>query len=253
MNRRAAGWVLGGALVLVLGGASWWWQQRHAGGRRGRGGHVEAAGGGVALETQAFDLYFPSSGGGLRAERRELKVTDAPKDRIRKVLEALLAGPAGAATPPGGSPAPHAAGAAAAHGGASASAPASHSEPPAADPGAHSGAATGATGATAAAAAAARTSGLVRPFPPEVKLGDVQLAADGTAFVDLRWPDHDDPPESGSTEEIQRIYSLVNTVAFNVPQANRVVVLWNGTQRLTFSGHLDTSRPLLPDRTLLAP
>jgi hypothetical protein len=93
----------------------------------------------------------------------------------------------------------------------------------------------------------------VRPFPPEVKLGGVELAADGTAFVELRWPDHDDPPESGSTEEIQRVYSLVDSVALNVPQVHRVVLLWNGTQRITFAGHLDTSRPLLPDRTLLAP
>jgi len=31
------------------------------------------------------------------------------------------------------------------------------------------------------------------------------------------------------------------------------VLLWNGTQRVTFSGHLDTSRPLVPDRSLLAP
>ncbi len=37
----------------------------------------------------------------------------------------------------------------------------------------------------------------------------------------------------------------------NVPQATRVALLWNGTQRLTFSGHLDTSRPLFPDRALL--
>ena len=101
--------------------------------------------------------------------------------------------------------------------------------------------------------AAPAASGLVRPFPPEVKLGGVELSADGTAFVDLRWSDHEDPPESGSTEEMQRVYSLVDSVALNVPQVNRVVLLWNGTQRITFSGHLDTSRPLLPDRTLLAP
>jgi hypothetical protein len=246
MNRRAAGWVLGVALVLVLGAAAWWWWlQQQAGGRHGRRGHAEAAGSTAPLETQAFDLYFPSSGGGLRAERRELKVTDAPKDRIRKVIEALLAGPAGSggATPAGGSPAP----APAARGGA----PAAPSTTPAAA--AHAGPPTAAPAPHAGPPAAAAPSGLVRPYPPEVKLGDVQLGADGTAFVDLRWPEHDDPPESGSTEEIQRIYSLVNSVAFNVPQATRVVLLWNGTQRLTFSGHIDTSRPLLPDRTLLTP
>lgn len=196
MSRRAAGWVLAAALLLVIGGLAWWWQAGRGGGRAARRGAAVGAAG-AATERHAFDLYFPASGGGLRSERRELQVSEAPKDRIRKVLEALLAGPAAA---PGASPA-----------------------------------------------------GLVRPLPPEVNLGSVELSADGTAFVDLRWPDREDPPESGSTEEIQRVYSLVDSLALNVPQVNRVVLLWNGTQRITFSGHLDTSRPLLPDRTLLAP
>jgi hypothetical protein len=216
MSRRAAGWVLAAALLLVIGGLAWWWQAGRGLGRAARRGAAEGAAG-APTERQAFDLYFPASGGGLRGERRELQVSEAPKDRIRKVLEALLAGPAAA---PATAPRPGAKGAAAA-------------APP--------------------AAALAGLAGLVRPFPPEVKLGSVELSADGTAFVDLRWPEREDPPESGSTEEIQRVYSLVDSLALNVPQVNRVVLLWNGTQRLTFSGHLDTSRPLLPDRTLLAP
>jgi spore germination protein GerM len=217
MSRRAAGWVLAAALLLVVGGLAWWWQAGRGGGRAARRGAAEGAAG-APTERHAFDLYFPASGGGLRSERRELQVSEAPKDRIRKVLEALLAGPAAApaATPRPGSP-----------GAAAAAAP--------------------------TAAPLTGPAGLVRPLPPEVKLGSVELSADGTAFVDLRWPEREDPPESGSTEEIQRVYSLVDSLALNVPQVNRVVLLWNGTQRITFSGHLDTSRPLLPDRTLLAP
>ena len=212
MSRHAAGWVLAAALLLVIGGLAWWWQAGRGGGRAARRGADEGAAG-AATERHAFDLYFPASGGGLRSERRELQVSEAPKDRIRKVLEALLSGPAAA---PAAAPRPSSTGA-------------------------------------AAAAPGESPAGLVRPFPPEVKLGSVELSADGTAFVDLRWPDREDPPESGSTEEIQRVYSLVDSLALNVPQVNRVVLLWNGTQRITFSGHLDTSRPLLPDRTLLAP
>jgi hypothetical protein len=195
MSRRAAGWILAtAALLLVLGSLAWWWQSGRGGGRAERRGSGESAAAGASAERHAFELYFPAGAGGLRAERRELLVSEGPKDRMRKVIEALLVGPAGAG------------------------------------------------GAT-----------LVRPFPPEVKLGSVQLAADGTAFVDLRWPDHEDPPESGSTEEIQRVYSVVDSLALNVPQVSRVVLLWNGTQRITFGGHLDTSRPLLPDRSLLLP
>jgi hypothetical protein len=239
MSRRAAGWVLAIALLLVLGSLAWWWQSGRSGGRAGRRDAAAGEAGTAATERHTFDLYFPASGGGLHAERRELQVNESPKDRIRKVLEALLAGPAATATATAATAATPAPGAAAAAGAATPPVPAAPPGP--------------ASRPAPAAAPAAADSGLVRPFPSEVKLGSVELSADGTAFVDLRWPNHDDPPESGSTEEIQRVYSLVDSVALNVPQVNRVVLLWNGTQRITFAGHLDTSRPLLPDRTLLAP
>ncbi|HLX10953.1 MAG TPA: GerMN domain-containing protein [Thermoanaerobaculia bacterium] len=236
MSRRAAGWTLAVALCLVVGGLAWWWQFGRGGGRAGRHAATAGATGPASTELHAFELYFPA-GSGLRAERRELPVSDQPKDRIRKVLEALLAGPATATAPTpatAGAPTPPAAA------GAKPAAPARGATPQAPP-------------APATAATAATAGGLVRPFPPEVKLGSVELSADGIAFVDLRWPDHEDPPESGSTEEIQRVYSVVDSLALNVPEVNRVVLLWNGTQRITFSGHLDTSRPLQPDRTLLAP
>jgi hypothetical protein len=166
----------------------WWWLSGRGGVRLRPGtAETEAAVG----EKVGFNLYFPADGGVLRSEPRDLQVTEAPKDRIRKVVTALLEGPKG--------------------------------------------------------------SGLARPFPPEVTLGTVQLGQDGTAYVDLRWPEHPDPPPSGSTEEIQRVYSIVDSVVLNVPQASRVVLLWNGIQRDTFAGHLDTSRPLVPDRGAAAP
>jgi Sporulation and spore germination len=248
MSRRAAGWILAVALLLVIGGLAWWWRGGHGGGRAARRGAAEGEAG-AAIERHAFDLYFPAGGGGLRAERRELQVSDSPKDRIRKVVEALLAGPAAAAA---GAGAGNGTGTGTGTGAPGASRPGAAGGTAAATPGASPGA-PAAAAAPPAASPAASPAGLVRPFPPEVKLGSVELSADGTAFVDLRWPEREDPPESGSTEEIQRVYSLVDSLALNVPQVNRVVLLWNGTQRVTFSGHLDTSRPLLPDRTLLAP
>lgn len=183
MSRRAASFILGFALALLVGAGLWWWLSGRTG-RRFGGETQETAS--QAGEQVGFALYFPSDSGELRPEPRELKVTEAPKDRIRKVVEALLAGPKGA--------------------------------------------------------------GLARPFPEGVTLGSVQLSKDGTAYVELRWENHPDPPPGGSTEEIQRVYSVVDSVALNVPQVYRVVLLWNGAQRETFSGHLDLSRPLLPDR-----
>jgi len=154
--------------------------------RPGAASPVEAG----PTEKLTVDLFFPADEG-LRTEKRDLAVTAAPKDRIRKIVAALLAGPV--------------------------------------------------------------SSGAARPFPEGVMLGSVQLGADGIAYLDLRWDGHPDPPSSGSMEEMQRIYSLVDSITANVPQATRLVLLWNGAQRETFSGHLDTSRPLLPDRTLVAP
>lgn len=183
MSRRAASFVLGFALALLVGAGLWWWLSGRGQRRFGAAGQESA---GQPGERVGFNLYFPAAGGGLRAEPRELNVTNAPKDRVRKVVEALLAGP--------------------------------------------------------------QAPGFARAFPEGVTLGSVQLSDDGIAYVDLRWPDHPDPPPGGSTEEIQRVYSVVDSVGLNVPAARSIVLLWNGVQRDTFSGHLDLSRPLLPDR-----
>ncbi len=187
MSRRAASFVLGLALALVLGGGLWWWLSGRI--SHPRVGGVEATA--QKREPVSFNLYFPGGGGSLHPESRALQVSEDPKDRVRKVVEALLAG--------------------------------------------------------------TKAPGLVRPFPEGVTLGAVLLSPDGTAYVDLHWQDHPDPPPSGSTEEMQRIYSVVDSIALNVPQASRVVLLWNGVQRETFSGHLDLSEPLVADRGLLGP
>jgi hypothetical protein len=81
-----------------------------------------------------------------------------------------------------------------------------------------------------------------------VTLGPLALGPNGIAYVDFRWQDHPDPPAGGATEELQRIYSVVDSICLNVPQAQKVVLLWNGVQRETFSGHLDLTHPLGPDR-----
>jgi hypothetical protein len=177
MNRRAAAFILGLALALLAGGALWWWLQGLGGGSAE--GRPDGSAGKPA--PVPFELWVPD-GIGLRVERRELQVTAAPKDRIRRITEALL-------TP--------------------------------------------------------RPDG-VRLFPEGVALAGIQLSKEGTAYVNLVWEGHEDPPPSGSTEEMQRVYSLVNSIVTNVPEARRVALLWNGLQRPTFAGHLDTSRPLAP-------
>jgi len=98
-----------------------------------------------------------------------------------------------------------------------------------------------------------RTRGLHRPFPEAVGLLDVYLGNEGVVYVDLGGEEMPDPPASGSLEEMARVYSLVETLTYNMPEVRRVALLWNGVQRETFSGHLDTSRPLGPKDDLLSP
>ena len=82
------------------------------------------------------------------------------------------------------------------------------------------------------------------PFPIALEVGRVLLLEDGTLVADLRSAEAADPPASGSTVELLRVYSVVHTLLRNVPEAKQVVLLWNGRQRASFAGHVDTARAL---------
>ncbi|HEX3129721.1 MAG TPA: GerMN domain-containing protein [Thermoanaerobaculia bacterium] len=186
MSRRAAGVVLGLALLLLVGGLAWWLlagKEDAVGTKASPEG--EAAGPGEPVQ---LTLYFPADGGALGGERRELQVTESPRDRARKIVQALLAGP--------------------------------------------------------------KAKGLYRPFPDGVRIESV-LLADGVIYLDLVWDGHEEPPASGSTEEIQRVFSIVDSVCLNIPEARRAVLLWNHFQRDTFAGHVDLSRPVAPNPSLV--
>lgn len=114
-------------------------------------------------------------------------------------------------------------------------------------------------GATARARAALegllagpRSDGLRAPLPGGIEIGSLALLADGTVIVDLRSTERELPPSSGSQAERATVYSLVDTVLLNVEGTRRVTLLWNGLQRESFAGHLDTTRPLAADTSILA-
>lgn len=107
-----------------------------------------------------------------------------------------------------------------------------------------SGARARATGVVAALLSVAPAAPRVPVFPDEVRLGKLLLLEDGTVIVDLRTDPIAEPPQSGSTLEQLRIYAVVNSLLRNVEEAKRVVLLWNGVQRPSLAGHVDTGRPL---------
>jgi hypothetical protein len=175
-------------LILILIASGSW-------GCRGRAGPAgdRQAPGSRAAPTSAlpFNLYFPAADGTLRGVRRTLEVTQDPAQRVRVLLQALLAGP--------------------------------------------------------------REEGLLAPFENDTEVAATLLSPTGVVYVDLRSPGHPEPPSLGSRDELLTVYSLVNTAILNVPEARRVVLLWNGSQLESLSGHVDTARPLRPNHGLVAP
>ena len=92
-----------------------------------------------------------------------------------------------------------------------------------------------------------------RVLPPDTVIRGAYLLPDGTAFVDLGgttltqgWP-------AGSHEELMAVYSIVQTVTSNFPEAKKVRVLVNGNPAETLAGHIALDKPLLPMRELLDP
>ncbi len=98
--------------------------------------------------------------------------------------------------------------------------------------------------ALAALLAAAPEGDLGAVFPAPVAVRKILLGGDGILYVDLAAEAGGEPPPCGSTEELQRVYALVHTALDAAPEAARVVLLWNGVQRRSLAGHVDTARPL---------
>lgn len=96
------------------------------------------------------------------------------------------------------------------------------------------------------------TEKLAKTFPDAVTIASVDLSQDGTVYVDLQSEEHARLPALGSRMELLTLYSLVNSIVHNVDLANKVVILWNGRQPVTFAGHIDTSRPLHFEPSLIA-
>ena len=96
------------------------------------------------------------------------------------------------------------------------------------------------------------TEDLFPALPPEITVEWLHLSPTGVLHVDLKFAGGAPFPAWGSRQEMLAVYSLVNTLLANAPEISSVVLLRNGQQRSTFAGHLDTSRPLLPNQQLIA-
>ena len=91
--------------------------------------------------------------------------------------------------------------------------------------------------------------GLAPAFPSGRGLRQIYVDRAGTAVVDLTAEAVATP--AGTIEERLRLWALVNTLCYNFSEIKAVKVLVGGDERPSLLGHVDLSRPLLPDDSLV--
>ncbi|HVS33310.1 MAG TPA: GerMN domain-containing protein [Thermoanaerobaculia bacterium] len=89
-------------------------------------------------------------------------------------------------------------------------------------------------------------------LPRDSVLRGAYLLPDGTAIVDLGGPTLTNGWGAGSHQELMAIYSIVQTVVTNFPEARRVRVLVNGSPAETLGGHVSLARSITPAPGVLA-
>ena len=95
------------------------------------------------------------------------------------------------------------------------------------------------------------STGLVPTLPAGTRVLDVFVLARGVAYVNLSAEAVSGLP-GGSNAELHSVYSVVNTVVTNFPAVTRVQILVDDHPVTSLGGHVDLSRPLPADMTLVA-
>jgi spore germination protein GerM len=93
---------------------------------------------------------------------------------------------------------------------------------------------------------------LPRLFPSDTEVRSAFLLPDGTAFVDLGGPTLTAGWGTGTHEELMAVYSVVQTVTTNFPEAKRVRLLINGEPAETLAGHISLAHALVPMPSIVA-
>lgn len=95
------------------------------------------------------------------------------------------------------------------------------------------------------------TRDLIAPLPAETKIRQVFISKEGIAYVDFS-RDIVEKFSYGSTSELAAVYAVVDTLTFNFKSVKKVAFLVEGTEKETLGGHIDLSRPFVPDFRLVA-
>jgi len=98
--------------------------------------------------------------------------------------------------------------------------------------------------------AAGSQTGLLPTLPEGTRVLEVFVTAQGSAYVNLSREAAELP--GGSRTELLTVYSIVNSLVANFPAVKRVQILLEDRVVKSLSGHVDLSRPLAADMTLVA-
>lgn len=94
-------------------------------------------------------------------------------------------------------------------------------------------------------------NGYLSPFPPETKLRELFITKEGVAYVDFS-REIQEEYLSGSSAEMETIFSIVNSLAYNFKSIKKVFILIDGREKETLGGHISLARPFLPQYDLVA-
>jgi len=91
----------------------------------------------------------------------------------------------------------------------------------------------------------------ISPLPPETKVRQIFISKEGMATVDFSKEIMEKHP-SGSSAELFTVYSVVNSLVYNFSSVKKVFILVEGGERETLDGHIDLSKPFLPDYSMVS-
>jgi spore germination protein GerM len=94
------------------------------------------------------------------------------------------------------------------------------------------------------------TAGNLAALPQQTRLRELFVTPDKLAVVDLTKEASLYHP-GGVILEIASVYSVVNSLTQNVPGIEKVQIVMEGVEAETLAGHIDTSRPLTAEMSMI--
>lgn len=87
-------------------------------------------------------------------------------------------------------------------------------------------------------------------IPAGTKVLALYVTQGGTAYIDFNRAITENHP-GGTFSELLTIFSIVNTLALNIPEIEAVKILVEGREAKTLAGHIDIRRPFRPNMVII--